>query len=301
MEFYVEEKDAGCRLDRLLAEKTGLTRTAAALLAEDNKVFINGKPAQKKEKPKIGDLVCVEIPEPRTTGISAQEIPLEIVFEDEHLLVVNKCRGMVVHPAPGHEDGTLVNALLAHCGNSLSGINGVIRPGIVHRIDKDTSGLLIVAKTNEAHLRLAEMIKTHTFLRVYNGIVYGALKERQGIIDRPIGRDPKDRKKMAVTLKNSRNAITEYRVLEELDRASLVEFTLQTGRTHQIRVHMASLGHAIYGDPLYSPGNIKASELTGQYLHAKRIGFSHPITGQYMEFESDLPAYMQEFIDSHRR
>lgn len=225
-----------------------------------------------------------------------QEIPLDIVYEDAHLLVVNKPQGMVVHPAAGNPDGTLVNALLAHCKDSLSGINGVLRPGIVHRIDKDTSGLLIVAKTNDSHLGLAEQIKEHSFLREYEAVVIGHLKQSTGTVNAPIGRDPKDRKRMAIISINSKPAVTHYEVLEEFQGYSHVKFRLETGRTHQIRVHMSSLGHAIVGDPVYAPKNAETFQLNGQCLHAKKIGFIHPITKERLEFDSELPAHFNDLL-----
>ena len=235
------------------------------------------------------------LPEPVDDTAAPEEIPLDIVYEDNDLLVVNKPKGMVVHPAAGNRTGTLVNALLAHCGDSLSGINGVIRPGIVHRIDKDTSGLLIVAKNDAAHRSLATQIKAHSFTREYQAVVYGKLRQDDGTIDAPIGRSTADRKKMAVTEKNSRSAVTHYHVLARYDGFTHVALRLETGRTHQIRVHMAWLGHPVAGDPVYGPKKVIAS-LGGQCLHAGKIGFEHPRTGEWMEFESPLPPYFTKFL-----
>lgn len=296
MEILTGETDEGLRLDKFISEHAGMTRSAAALLIENGHVSVNNANENKSYKVQRGDRISFDLPEPQPTRATAEDIPLDIVYEDEYMLVVNKPRGMVVHPAAGNHSGTLVNALLYHCGDSLSGINGVIRPGIVHRIDKDTSGLLAVAKTDKAHLGLAEQIKDHSFRRVYYGLVYGKLSEKQGRIDLPIGRSVKDRKKMAVTEKNSKPAVTDYEVEEEYRSFSLVKFSLYTGRTHQIRVHMSHIGHAIVADPVYSPKNIRKSLLTGQYLHAALLGFRHPISGEYLEFDTGIPNYFTDFI-----
>lgn len=290
------------RIDKYLsmflndAAEQVFSRSAVSALLEQGYVFLNEKPAGKSMKVRPGDLIRVQIPDPKPLEAIPQNIPLEIVYEDPHLLVVNKPQGMVVHPAAGNPDGTLVNALLAHCEGSLSGINGVLRPGIVHRIDKDTSGLLIVAKTNDAHLGLAQQIKEHSFLREYEAIVFGHFKERTGTINAPIGRDLKDRKKMAITPINSKPAVTHYEVLEEFVGYSYVRFRLETGRTHQIRVHMSSKGHAIIGDPVYAPKNTESFGLNGQCLHAKKIGFIHPISREYLEFDSPLPLHFQSIL-----
>ena len=294
--IIAESKDSEKRIDIFLTERVDRTRSAVVLLIEGGAVKVNGQSVKKNYKMKPGDEVKVELSEPTELNLEAENLPVDIVYEDEYLLVVNKPQGMVVHPAPGNYGGTLVNALLWHCKDSLSSINGVIRPGIVHRIDKDTSGLLIVAKTDEAHLGLAEQIKEHSFLREYVGIVYGRLREKKGSIAKPIGRHPTDRKKMAVTLKNSKPAMTHYKVLEEYDGFSLVNFRLETGRTHQIRVHMASIGHAIYGDPVYSPKNLLPKNYHKQFLHAKKIGFIHPITKEYLEFDSEIPEYFYQIL-----
>lgn len=240
-------------------------------------------------------MVSVTIPAPVPLNAVPQDIPVEIVYEDEDLLVVNKPKGMVVHPAPGNYDGTLVNALLYHCRGRLSSINGVIRPGIVHRIDKDTSGLLIVAKNDAAHAMLAEQIKAHSFTRIYNAVVYGGFQVEEGVVDAPIGRNPNDRMKMCVIQQNSRDAVTHYRVLERLAEFTNLELRLETGRTHQIRVHMAYIGHPVAGDPVYGPKKVIA-RLGGQCLHARTIGFIHPATKKYMEFTSELPKYYQDFL-----
>lgn len=289
------------RIDKYLAEQVGITRSAICVLINDKKVKVNNLDCNKNYIPKIGDIITLTIPEPKAINLSPQDINLDIVYEDNSLLVVNKPRGMVVHPAAGNYDGTLVNALLAHCGTNLSSINnGDVRPGIIHRLDKDTSGLLIVAKTNSAHVKLALQIKEHSFLRIYNGIVYGKLKDSEGIINLPIGRHPKNRKKMAVTDINSKPAITHYKVIEELGKNTLMEFKLKTGRTHQIRVHMSHMNHAIIGDSVYSPKNANAMGYKQQLLHAKKIGFIHPETGEYMEFDSDLPLDIESFITKNR-
>ncbi len=283
----------GDRLDSYLSSNcAGLTRSAAQKLIEDGRVKVNGEIKQKRYICAENDVVEVDFPPLKEDKAIAQEIPLDIVFEDEHLLVVNKPKGMVVHPAAGNYDGTLVNALLAHCKDGLSGINGVIRPGIVHRIDKDTSGLLIVAKTDFAHVRLAEQIKTHSFKRVYNAVLCGRFKEEKFDVEKPIARSKKDRKKMAVD-PEGRYALTHFEVLTQYERYALVKCTLETGRTHQIRVHSAYLGHPVAGDAVY--GRAEKS-LKGQCLHAKEIGFVHPVTGQYMEFDSNLPEYFTDFI-----
>ena len=298
--FCPEPEDAGSRLDAFLAlNLEGKTRSAVQKLMDQGKVLVNGKTGRKNDKVKPGDSIQVEIPEPEPLELLPQDIPLDIVYEDEHLLVVNKPKGMVVHPAPGNPDGTLVNALLYHCGESLSGINGVIRPGIVHRIDKDTSGLLMVAKNDLAHQSLAAQIAAHTFTRMYNTVVYGSLKTDEGTISAPIARHPADRKKMAV-VPGGREAVTHYRVLERLSGFTLVECRLETGRTHQIRVHMAHIGHPVAGDPVYGPKKCIAS-LNGQCLHARLLGFVHPATGEYMEFDSGLPPYFTDFLEKLRR
>ncbi len=296
--FIADESDKDTRIDKLVSEKIEeLSRSAAANIAESGKISVGGNSVNKKYKVKIGDEIFVEIPQPEELNISEENIPLDIVYEDEHLLVVNKPKGMVVHPAPGNYSGTLVNALMYHCKGSLSGINGVIRPGIVHRIDKDTSGLLIVAKNDKAHVGLAEQIKEHSFTREYEAVVYGRIKEN-GTVNAPIGRSKNDRKKMCVTDVCSKNAVTHYRVIDSCGTFSHLALKLETGRTHQIRVHMAYIGHPVAGDSVYGPSKV-IKELNGQCLHAKKIGFIHPISGEYLEFDSELPEYFRKFLKSN--
>ena len=284
------------RLDVFLSEKLSLTRSSVQKLIEGANVTVNGNIPDKSYKLKLNDEVIVVIPEPKPLSVESENIPLHILYEDEYLLVVNKPKGMVVHPATGNYSGTLVNALMWHCKNSLSGINGVLRPGIVHRIDKDTSGLLIVAKNDFAHQHLAQQIKEHSFTREYEAVVVGNVKANEGTIELPIGRHPVNRKQMAVTYKNSKPAKTYYRVLERVDGLSHIRLTLFTGRTHQIRVHMSYLGHPVAGDLVYGRAGAKYKALGGQCLHAKKIGFIHPKTEQYMEFESELPDYFAGFL-----
>lgn len=291
--------EKGGRVDSFIAANSDLSRSAAARLAEEGNVLINGNKAIKKSEVAPGDMVCVTIPDPVPDRAEPENIPLDIVYEDDCLLVVNKPKGMVVHPAAGNEKGTLVNALLYHCGDSLSGINGVMRPGIVHRIDKNTSGLLMVAKNDFAHNFLAEQIKEHSFTREYEAVVHGNVKSESGTVDAPIGRHPVHRKKMAVTEKASRDARTHYRVLEQSDGFTHLRLKLETGRTHQIRVHMAYIGHAVAGDDVYGPKKAAAG-LDGQCLHAKKLGFIHPESKEYMEFETELPDYFKKFLRAHR-
>lgn len=294
----VGPEEEGQRLDGYIAgQLPQLTRSAVQKLLAEGNIQVQGTPAAKSLRVKEGWEVRVSLPEPEETTLLPQNIPLDIVYEDDDLLVVNKPKGMVVHPAPGNPDGTLVNALLAHCGNSLSGINGVIRPGIVHRIDKDTSGLLMVAKNDAAHQGLAAQIQEHSFTREYEAVVYGNLREDCGTVNAPIGRHPVDRKKMAVTEKHSRPAVTHFQVLARYGSFTHVRLQLETGRTHQIRVHMAYLGHPVAGDPVYGPKKVITS-LQGQCLHARKIGFVHPITGEYLEFSSPLPEYFTSFLRS---
>lgn len=298
--FIIDASSAGVRIDKWITDNVeSLTRNAVQRLLEEKEVTVNGKAVSKNYKLRENDSLSIDIPAPKELVIEAQNIPIEIVYEDNDLLVVNKPKGMVVHPAPGNEDQTLVNALMYHCKDSLSGINGVIRPGIVHRIDKDTSGLLMVAKNDAAHLHLAEQIKEHSFKRIYEAVVYGNVKKDEQVIDLPIGRHPVDRKKMAVTAKNSRNALTIAKVLQRYDGFTHMQFELKTGRTHQIRVHMSYLGHPIAGDAVYGPKKVITS-LNGQCLHARTLGFVHPSTGEYMEFTSDLPQYFTKFLSSLR-
>lgn len=294
LEYIVENNSNDVRIDKWICEQNkDISRSMLQKLLKDNQVTVNGKPVTKSYKINIGDKITVEIPEPVELNVLPENIPIEIVYEDDDLLVVNKPKGMVVHPAAGNYNGTLVNALLYHCHGRLSSINGVIRPGIVHRIDKNTSGLLIVAKTDKAHTGLAEQIKEHTFTREYQAVVCGRFKEINGIIEAPIGRHPIERKKMCVTDKNSKEAKTEYTVLDEFNGYSHIKLKLFTGRTHQIRVHMSYIGHPVYGDDVYG----KASKLCeGQCLHAKKIGFVHPINRKYYEFDSELPDYFKNVL-----
>jgi len=297
----ISVQKAGDRLDAFLAaEIAELTRSRIQKLIGDGEITVNGLPVRSNYKLRLGDSVEVNIPEAKEVEISAEEIPLDIVFEDECMLVVNKPQGMVVHPAAGNYSGTMVNALMAHCGDNLSGINGEIRPGILHRIDKDTSGLLMVAKNDVAHLGLSEQIKEHSLTREYLALVHGKIKEDSGTIDAPIGRDEKDRKKMTITTKNSRNAVTHFFVLERFDKYTFVRCRLETGRTHQIRVHMSKNGHPIVGDPVYG---VKKEEfkLNGQLLHAHMLGFIHPVSGKYMEFSREIPEYFEEVLEKLRR
>ena len=296
VELVLSEREEGIRLDKVLAERLpDLTRTAIQRLLEEELVLINGKPAAKNRKGRAGDSVALRIPDPEPLCLQAENVPLDVVYEDDDLLVVNKPQGMVVHPAPGNYQGTLVNALLAHCGTSLSGINGVIRPGIVHRIDKDTSGLLMVAKNDFAHQGLARQIKEHSFRREYEAVVAGRMKQESGVVNAPIGRHPIDRKKMAVTEKNSKEAVTYFRVIAEYPGYTHIRLRLETGRTHQIRVHMAYLGHPVAGDPVYGPQKPDLG-LKGQCLHARLIGCVHPRDGRYLEFESPLPDYFARLL-----
>ena len=290
--------DESCRLDAFVAQNTDISRSRTVKLAEEGKISVNEKNADKNQKLKKGDVVEIIIPDVVPYAVKAEDIPIEIVYEDSDLLVVNKPKGMVVHPANGNFDGTLVNAIMFHCGKSLSGINGVLRPGIVHRIDKNTSGLLMVAKNDEAHICLSEQIKNHSFTREYEAVVYGNIKEDTGTIEAPIGRHPVKRKQMAVTEKNSKDAKTHFTVLERFGNFTHLRLKLETGRTHQIRVHLAFIGHPVAGDDVYGPKKV-ITYLNGQCLHAKKLGFIHP-NGEYMEFESDLPDYFKDFLDRCR-
>jgi 23S rRNA pseudouridine1911/1915/1917 synthase len=298
-QFYLtDEVDAGERIDKWLCENAdGLTRSAIQRFCESGGVLANGKTVSKNYRLRGGEEILLRVPDAKPLDVLPQNIPVEILYEDDDLLVVNKPKGMVVHPAPGNWDGTLVNALLYHCAGRLSSINGVIRPGIVHRIDKDTSGLLIVAKNDFSHSMLAEQIKEHSFTRIYNAIVYGGFTELEGTVDAPIGRNPSDRKKMCVTEKNARKAVTHYSVREPFGAFTDLVLRLETGRTHQIRVHMAYKGHPVAGDPVYGPKKVITS-LRGQCLHARTIGFVHPRTGAYLEFTSELPEYYLQFLNS---
>ena len=286
----------GERLDAFLARSVpDLTRSAAQKLLEDGAVTLSGRPGKKNDRTVVGIKVSVTLPDPEPLDVLPQNIPLDVVYEDDDVIVVNKPVGMVVHPAPGHPDGTLVNALLYHCGSSLSGINGVLRPGIVHRIDRDTSGLIIAAKNDRAHLALAAQLQDHTLARVYEAVAVGSLKEDSGTVDAPIGRHPVDRKKMAVDRKNGRPAVTHWSVLARYPGYTRVECRLETGRTHQIRVHMASIGHPLLGDVVY--GNKKPFPgLAGQCLHAKRLRFLHPSTGEPVEVECPLPQWFTDVL-----
>lgn len=287
--------DGKNRLDKQIAENSELTRSAAVKLLEQGLVTVEGKTAGKKDIPRLNAEIEIILPEPKSADIVPENISLDIVYEDDDVLVVNKPKGMVVHPAAGHYSGTLVNALMYHCGDRLSGINGEVRPGIVHRIDKDTSGLLMVAKNDTAHLKLSEQIKEHSFTREYQTVVIGSIKE-DGTINAPIGRHKTDRKKMCVTLENSREAVTHYSVIRNYAGYTHLNVKLETGRTHQIRVHLSYIGHAVAGDEVY--GNGKPKWLCGQCLHAKKIGFVHPRTDEYMEFDSELPNYFMKFLNS---
>ncbi len=300
-EFLIESDSVGKRIDVFLAENLeGKTRSSIQKLMLEGNVLVNGCVVNKNSKLRLNDKVEVVEPEPKELLIEAQDIPLDIIYEDMDLLIVNKPKGMVVHPAAGNEDNTLVNALLYHCKDSLSGINGVIRPGIVHRIDKDTSGLLIVAKNDISHLNLAKQIEEHSFKRIYHAVVYGNIKEDNLTIETLIGRHPNDRKKMAVLSVGGRRAITHCKVLERFGDFTYVELELETGRTHQIRVHMASIGHPVAGDPVYGPKKVMGF-LKGQCLHAKIIGFIHPKTNEYIEFGSGLPESFSNFLEKLKR
>lgn len=298
MIFKAEPQDSGTRIDKFLSDNLEeLSRSYIKKIIDDGGLLINDVPCRASQKLKDGDIISVDIPPVKEPDILPENIPLDILYEDSELLVVNKPQGMVVHPAPGNYSGTLVNALMYHCKDSLSGIGGVARPGIVHRIDKNTSGLLMVAKTNAAHLSLAEQIKAHSFSRRYKAIVHGGFNVTEGTVDAPIGRNRKNREKMCVTNENSKEAITHYRVLgrSACGAYSFVECILETGRTHQIRVHMSHIGHPILGDDVYGVKKEKF-KTNGQTLHAYLLGFIHPKTGEYMEFTAPLPDYFDKLL-----
>ncbi|MGL5757149.1 MAG: RluA family pseudouridine synthase [Paraclostridium sp.] len=293
-QFLVTEEESE-RLDVYLAEQLGdMSRSYIQKLIKEKKVTVNNKIEKAKYLVKEHDDIVIEIPEPKELAVLAQDIPIDIVYEDNDLLIINKSQDMVVHPAPGNYENTLVNAILYHCKDNLSSINGVIRPGIVHRIDKDTSGLLMVAKNNNAHNSLAEQLKDHSITREYEFICHGVMKEDKITVDKPIGRNPKDRLKMAI-VKDGKNAVTHFEVINRYDNFTHVKATLETGRTHQIRVHALSLNHPLLGDPIYGPKSNKFG-VKGQVLHAKKLGFIHPTTKAYIEFDSRLPLYFENLI-----
>ena len=297
----VSPEDAGVRIDKYLAEQLpDITRSYLQKLLKDGSVQMNGKPVKASTKTAVGAVIALTIPEPEEPEILPENIPLDILYEDSDVILINKPKNMVVHPAAGHYTGTLVNALMYHCRGDLSGINGVLRPGIVHRIDKDTTGVLIVCKNDRAHNALAEQLKEHSITRKYRAIVCGNLKEDEGTVDAPLGRHPQDRKKMAIVRSGGKRAVTHYRVLERFGNDTYIECQLETGRTHQIRVHMASLGHPLLGDEIY--GRAKSPfKLEGQTLPAMVLGFSHPTTGEYMEFEAPLPEYFEKLLEKLRK
>ena len=299
-EFQIETEN-GERIDKYLSnEMSGFSRSYIQKLMKDGHVYVNGKAVKANYKLAYDDMITVEIPDLVEPDIVPENIPLDILYEDDDILIVNKPKGMVVHPAAGHYSGTLVNALLYHCGESLSGINGVMRPGIVHRIDMDTTGSLLVCKNDQAHQKLAEQLKVHSIKRVYHAIVCGNLKEDSGTIDAPIGRHPVDRKKMSINYQNGREAVTHYQVLERFGDYTYISCRLETGRTHQIRVHMASIRHPLLGDNVYGPQKCPF-KLQGQTLHAKILGITHPTTGEYMEFDAPLPEYFEDLLGRMRQ
>ena len=302
MNFQVTREEQGDRIDRYLASRLpDYSRSFLQKLVGEGRVLVGDKPVKSNYKINEGDRVSLSVPDAVEPEIIPEPIPLDILYEDASLLVINKPKGMVVHPCPGHYSGTLVNALMYHCKDQLSGINGVMRPGIVHRIDQNTTGSLVVCKTDAAHRSLAEQLKVHSITRKYRAIVHGNLKEEEGTVNAPIGRHPVDRKKMAVNERCGRNAVTHYRVLERFGSFTYLECRLETGRTHQIRVHMASIGHPLLGDDVYGPSRCPIPGLTGQTLHAMTLGFIHPETGTHMEFEAPLPEYFENLLEKLRR
>ena len=294
--FIVEEENINKRLDVYLSEKNDkLSRTAVQRLIDEEKIKINNKKSKASYKVQEGDEIVLEETPPKEIELKAQEIPLEIIYEDKDIIVINKPKGIVVHPANGNPDGTIVNAIMAICKDSLSGIGGEIRPGIVHRLDKDTSGIMIIAKNDEAHIKLSEQIKNREVKKTYIALVRGVVKENEATIDMPIARSKKDRKKMAVD-KNGKNAITHIKVLKRYDEYTLLEVNIETGRTHQIRVHLSEIGYPVVGDVVYSNGKNRFG-VVGQCLHAKSLDFKHPITGEKMHLEAEIPKYLEEIID----
>ena len=291
----VNENDKGKRLDICIAENFNeLSRTMIKKLIESNNILVNDKSEKVSYKVQANDNISIDVPEAKETKLKAQEIPLDIIYEDSDIIVVNKPKGMVVHPANGNPDGTLVNAILSICKNSLSGIGGELRPGIVHRLDKDTSGLIIVAKNDKAHINMSEQIKERNVKKTYIALVRGVIKENEATINMPIGRSTKDRKKMAVT-KNGKQAITHFKVLKRYSKYTLLEIKIETGRTHQIRVHMAEIGYPVVGDAVYSNGKNEFG-IEGQMLHAYKLEFMHPITNKHMELTAPLPQYFEEIL-----
>ena len=296
-EWITLEDAAGVRIDKFLSEELSeRSRSFLQKLIKEQYVKVNDKPVKASYRLVFGDLVSILFPEPEKPDIAAEDIPLDILYEDDDIIVINKPKQMVVHPAPGHYSGTLVNALLYHCRDNLSGINGTLRPGIVHRIDMDTTGSLVICKNDAAHQSLSSQLKEHSIHRIYEAVVHGNLKEDSGRIDAPIGRHPTERKKMSTMAKSAREAVTHYQVLERFGQFTYIQCRLETGRTHQIRVHMASIGHPLLGDAVYGPKKCPFLKLTGQTLHARTLGFVHPKTGEYVEFHAPLPDYFSHIL-----
>lgn len=301
LSFLADSSKAGVRIDRVISEEyPDYSRSYLQKLLKDQQIMVNDKTVKSSYKIQTGDFIQIILPEMEEPDIVPQKIPLDILYEDEYLLVVNKPKGMVVHPSAGHMEGTLVNAVLAHCQGNLSGINGILRPGIVHRIDKDTTGALLVCKDDATHRDIAQQLKEHSIKRRYRAIACGNLREDEGTVEGPIGRHPTDRKKMSVNYKNGKDAVTHYRVLERFGNATYIECRLETGRTHQIRVHMTSIGHPLLGDEVYGSGK-NPYHLQGQALHAMVLGFIHPHTRKYMEFEAPLPDYFVKLLEKLRK
>ena len=300
--FEVLSEDADSRIDRYLAQQMpDQSRSFLQKLIREEQITVNGRPVKANYRLQPEDQVLVIVPDPQLPDILPENIPLDILYEDSDVLVINKPKGMVVHPAAGHYTNTVVNAVMYHCQGNLSGINGVMRPGIVHRIDRDTTGAIVICKNDQAHQSLAQQLQEHSITRSYRAIVWNNLKEDEGTVDRPIGRHPVDRKKMAVNEKNGKTAVTHYRVLERFGRFTYIECRLETGRTHQIRVHMASIGHPLLGDEVYGPSGKQPFRLQGQCLHAMTLGFLHPSTGEYVEFEAPLPEYFTQLLKNFRK